>query len=136
MSWRRILAERIDEFENLRGTSPFEEILVLAWLIGEVENGGLIQYLDNATGNDFYRARNATERVGSADVVALMDKVAAMFPGGVVPREQGDRMSVTEALSEKLEGDDPFDALTRRFWVVQPALEASMDRWLEANATS
>lgn len=134
MSWRGILADRIEEFEKRRGASPFEEILVLAWLIGEVENGGLIQYLDNATGDDFYRARDAAERIGRADVVALMDKVAAMFPGGVVPGDQGDRMLVTEALSEKLGGDDPFDELTRSFWVVQPALEASMDRWLEAKA--
>ena len=135
MSWRGILAEGIEEFEKRRGASPFEEILVLAWFIGEVENGGLIQYLDNATGDDFYRARDAAARIGSADVVALMDKVAAMFPGGVVPSDQGGRMSVTEALCEKLGGDDPFNELTRSFWGVQPAFEASMDRWLEANAS-
>ena len=47
----------------------------MARLIVEVENGGWIQYLENAAGEEFNRAHAAAGKAGNAEMVVLCDFV-------------------------------------------------------------
>jgi hypothetical protein len=131
MKWRSIVSSRIDELERHSNESPYRELLSLAWLIGEVENGGLIQYLDNSTGDQFYTARDAALEVGCAEVSTIMDEIAMLFPSGVVPLDRAARMGTTESLTDCAGGNDPFAQHTERFWKVQSALEQKIDEWVD-----
>lgn len=130
MMWRSILAEKIDEFESRKNEAPCREILSLGWLIGEVENGGFIQYLENSAGDDFYCALASAYKIKCDELVKILLVIESIFPDCRVPLDQELREKAIELLIHDLVEDDPFDNLTSEFWSIQNILDEKMDAYL------
>lgn len=133
MMWRSILAEKIDVFESRKNEAPYQEILILGWLVGEVENGGFIQYLENSAGDDFYGAFTSAHKIKCDELINILMRIESIFPGCRVPEDQDLREMAIESLVHQLGEDDPFNKLTSEFWSIQVILDEKMDKYLIDN---
>jgi hypothetical protein len=59
----------------------------------EVNNGGFHQFFYNDAGNNTLQTIQALEAVGAAKIAAIV-KRAAMFPGGMPPKDRFARQDV------------------------------------------
>lgn len=88
----------------------------LDWIRKEVSNGGFDQLFGNSTGYLTPEAIEGAEYIGATDYADILRRAAAVFPGGTVPRDRGERTDVLDADPDRtgpvLEAlDDEFYAL-------------------------
>lgn len=132
--WRSFLGSNIEEVEAKRLETPYKETLLLGWLIGEIENGGFDQYFFNESGDDFATTLEAAINVGGLRVAAILDEAAALFPGGVVPKDCVERRQILIQLSDAcISNPDPFGDLTEKFMVALPEFEEALDLFLSSH---
>ena len=69
----------------------------------EVNNGGLSQFLFNSSGNDFEDTISALRHIRADNAAEILEKVRALFPGNIVPRDREMRCDLMEKLGAVLE---------------------------------
>jgi hypothetical protein len=95
----------------------------LDWIRKEVANGGFDQLFGNSTGFLTPEATEGADYIGATDYADILRRAAAIFPGGVVPRDRdartdfidsGDYLELFERLDEAFFAllDDPERNLT------------------------
>ena len=57
----------------------------------DVNNGGFFGYFTNTAGNLAADALIGLEQMGACHIHSLLQRAASVFPGGVVPKSQGER---------------------------------------------
>lgn len=114
---RRIdrIYERIEShgFESL--TLSERASFGLTWLYMETNNGGLHQFFFNDAGKLAADALRGLEMVDAPATASILRRAMSVFPGGVVPAEQGDRQDfLCEVLTP--EQEEFLDDLTTEFY--------------------
>jgi hypothetical protein len=71
------------------------------WLVWEVNNGGFDQYLTNSTGDYAQPTIGYLKEIRATKTCNILKKIAAIFPGGVVPDDREKRCSLLFAWEEK-----------------------------------
>lgn len=114
-----------DPDERLYDLTPGQRaVYALDWIRKEVSNGGFDQLLGNSTGYLTPEAIEGADYIGADDYASLLRRAAAIFPGGVVPRDDDERTALIDSddhivLLERLDEeffallDDPERNLTR-----------------------
>jgi hypothetical protein len=60
--------------------SECERYVILVWLfVGEVENGGIHQFLTNSTGESAEEARKVMHKIGATKAAKALDEVSSVF---------------------------------------------------------
>jgi hypothetical protein len=95
-----------------RGPSALSDkerhVLAVETFYGEVNNGGLIQYLGNESGAFAGWAAEAFDAIGIPELADLMRNVQSLFPHGVIPEDPAVRWDLVEAIGrEQLEALKP-----------------------------
>lgn len=85
--------------------------LAVETFYGEVNNGGLLQYLSNESGAFAQWAAEAFERIGIPAYAQVMRSVETLFPGGVIPEDEDARRAQTDAIDE-----ERLEAVEKPFW--------------------
>ena len=124
----RIFTELRTPYEpdpRLHNLTPGQRaVYALDWVRKEVSNGGFDQLFGNSTGYLTPEAVEGAEYIGATDYAAVIRRAAAIFPGGVVPRDRDERTDlidpdrdgpILEAADEEFDAllDDPERNLTR-----------------------
>lgn len=105
------------ERKGLNGlTGPQLDYLALAWLDGEVNNGGFSQYYFNSSGDLAVRAATAARSTGSVELAGLIEKANSLFGKEGPNPDRDKRMDQLSKIDEK-------------------ALEDLADRYYESNET-
>ena len=78
---------------------------------GQINNGGIIQFIDNGTGNRFHETIDAAKRINSKIFVELLTRAAEQFPNGQIPKNWEERRNLYDELSEKYIKYKTFDEL-------------------------
>jgi hypothetical protein len=78
----------------------------------QINNGGIIQFIDNGTGNRFHETIDAARRIKSEIFVELLTKAAEQFPNGKVPKDWKERRSLYDELCDKYITYKTFDELS------------------------
>lgn len=99
-----------DHLEELTQCDSKEaEALVAVYsLDAEFNNGGLIQYLMNESGDTWESLRHAFALGDCHQGFAWMKSVEAIF-GGEVPRQRDARLDAISSMSGYARGEDPFE---------------------------
>lgn len=134
----RVIIGRItDKAERKRGPgrfTPGERVFWLVrWVIREVANGTFDQYLTNSTADNFHETLLALDEMGATEAAAILRQVGAIFPGGAVPADRGERQrlfleagvdeSVIQELSDRfLDGTRALHEAMLRFAKSRPEL--------------
>jgi hypothetical protein len=82
-------------------------------LEGEVNNGGFDQFFYNSAGNNTADTILALQAIGAARTADIVKRAAAMFPGGMPPKERLARCKVLRVVSPSCEA---FDVLDNEFY--------------------
>lgn len=89
------------------------------YFMGDTLNGGLIQTLENSTGDHFADVEAFANDYCSEPVRQIFVELKQMFPHGQVPANRTTRQ---DAIEKMMNGDDlfdPFEELTRRIYVLE-----------------
>lgn len=112
--WDNLLDTYLPTLEN----ETFEEmdevsqtLLLFASMHGQVMNGGIVQFIDNGSGNYFHETLDAARRVNFTELVQILEKAAEQFPNGQIPKDWDERRSLYDELCEKYITYKTFDEL-------------------------
>jgi len=128
-SWQR-LQPHVDSIipkgvkKGLAALDEREQTLFLVWsFTAEVDNGGFEQFFFNSGGGYASETVDALERIGAADVGALLRRAIDLFPHAVVPRELEARNAALDQLGD--DADERFDELLKAYFRIgsDPVLE-------------
>jgi hypothetical protein len=78
---------------------------------GEINNGGIVQFIDNGTGNYFHETIKAANRINSEGLVNMLTKAARQFPDGQIPKDWSERRYLYDELSDQHSTYLKFDDL-------------------------
>lgn len=98
-----------DSFDSLDIVT--QTFTLIVDLDGQVNNGGIIQFMDNRTGNRFHETVAAAKRINSGELVEILTRAAEQFPNGQIPKDWDERRSLYEQLCEKYITYRTFDKL-------------------------
>lgn len=99
-------------------------IIVLVGLDDEVNNGGFLQFMENAAGEFFPETLEAAKTIQSKGLVDILEKVANQFPDKYIPVEIVERQELLEKLMEENNRSVPFGKLSKD---IQKELRANHD---------
>lgn len=93
--------ERINErmvAPGFDGLTRGERLVHVLWFVmdSEIENGGLHQFLSNASGDFAEEAKRQLKEIGARDTLAVLGKASAVFPRRVVPSDRRQRNRILE----------------------------------------
>ena len=99
-----------DSFENLDIVSQTFALIIAA--DGQINNGGIIQFINNGTGNHFHETIDAARRIKSELLVQLLTRASRQFPNGQVPADWDERRNLYDELCEKFITFKTYDELS------------------------
>ena len=99
-----------DSFESLDIVSQTFALIIDA--DGQIMNGGIIQFIDNGTGNRFHETIDAAKRIDSEILVELLTRASKQFPNGQIPTDWEERRSLYDEFCDKYIPSFTFDELS------------------------
>ena len=97
---RYIDLDKINEFEN-----PLKNLILIFNMHGQVENGGVSQFVDNSTGDYFDETLIALKDIGIDEYVDILETVKQTFPNNKVPKDIIIRRNVIDNMAKTQEED-------------------------------
>lgn len=107
------LLHRLPE-RSLEPADPNELPWRIFWLITEVDNGGMHQYLGNSSGEFAAETVEDLEKIGAPETAAMIKNACGLFSGRKPPSDFEERRAQLEAFS--LEQMDALHDLSQRFY--------------------
>lgn len=68
---------------------------------GEVSNGGLIQFIENSSGDNFEETLKALNEIKATEYVKILESIKTLFPNGYLPKDTGERRKLIDELDSK-----------------------------------
>lgn len=148
--WNNLVDHYLPDFDETNRLQLDNVSLTFSLLTGlhyEIMNGGIVQFIDNGSGNYFHETLDAARRINFTDLVQILEKAAEKFPNGEVPTDWDYRRQVWDEIGEqhitKGEEYDIVDADWEKFWEdldkayysVEPTLYKLTIDYLKSNAT-
>ncbi|MFN0031622.1 MAG: DUF4375 domain-containing protein, partial [Flavobacteriales bacterium] len=88
--WNKLLDTYLPMLDNTTVEEMDEvtqTLLLFGIMDGQINNGGVIQFIDNGSGNYFHETIEAAKRANIDELAAMLEKVANKFPNGQVPKD-------------------------------------------------
>lgn len=101
--------ENFDDFDEVTQT-----FVLIVNADGQINNGGIIQFIDNRTGNRFHETIDAAKRINSKILVEILTIAAEQFPNGQIPKNWNERRSLYDELCNKHITYLEFDELSSK----------------------
>ena len=73
---------------------PSEIVDLVRWVDAEVNNGGFHQFFNNSSGDKTVETIVALTQIGATKTAGIVRSAAAMFPGGMPPRDRKERIEI------------------------------------------
>jgi Domain of unknown function (DUF4375) len=107
-----------------------EEVARLVELLeGEINNGGFHQFFYNSPGNETAKMIEALKKIGACKAANIVERAAAMFPGGMPPTDRTKRQDLL------LEQVDPqikiFEKLNQEFFSYPDDLQGLLEKYMD-----
>jgi hypothetical protein len=78
---------------------------------GQIMNGGVVQFIDNSTGNYFYETVQIARTINSTELLEILTKAAEQFPNEQVPKNWEERRALYDELCDLHSKYIPFHEL-------------------------
>ena len=98
-----------DSFEQLDLVTQTFVLIVDA--DGQINNGGIIQFIDNGTGNRFHETIEAAERIKHDGFSDMLNRAAKQFPNEQIPKDWDYRRWVWDELMQHHTTSTPFNKI-------------------------
>lgn len=100
---------------------------------GEVNNGGFHQFFYNNAGDNTMETIQALEIIGAKNMADIVRRAAAMFPGGMPPK---DRFARQDVLLEKYPRAEAFESLNDEFFAYPDDVARLLAKYKSAAASN
>ena len=104
----------------------------LAYMNGEVLNGGFHQYLSNSTGETGEDVKGYLEEIGAKQTLKLFQRLSRLFPRSRIPRDQDKRCDLLEKWQTR-KGNALLDELAEAFYRQKENLELLIVDYVKKN---
>ncbi len=105
---------------------------------GQIQNGGIIQFIDNGTGNRFHETIEAARRIKNDSLVAILTSVTSQYPKGKIPTDLNYRRDLWDKLCDKHENNKNWDKFWKeiddRYYENSKSIYQSLIDYLKSNA--
>jgi hypothetical protein len=105
---------------------------------GQINNGGVVQFIDNSTGNLFHETIDAAKRIKNDSLVSILTKATTQYPNGQIPKNWEYRRNLWDELCEVHENDESWDnlweELDRSYYNNSKTIYQSLIEYLKTNA--
>lgn len=123
-------------FDNL--DSVARTFVLIVNLDGQVQNGGLIQFIDNSTGGYFHETIEAAKNIKNEKLVNILNKIIAQYPDHQIPKDWDERRALWDSMCEENENDEKWDKfwdnLDDEYYDNANAMNEELIEYLKANA--
>ena len=99
--------------KELKRMDRDEVVALVEALEAEVNNGGFDQFFFNSPGDRTAETIAALEAIGAVKMARIVRNAAALFPGGMPPKERTNRQKLLERISA---GPIEFHELDNQFY--------------------
>lgn len=122
-TWDHLVDNYSPDFDETNRLKMDEVSLTFSLLVGmhyQIMNGGLVQFIDNSTGNYYHETIEAARKINFSELVNILVKAAQQFPDNKVPKDWEYRRQLWDKMGEQhlTEGDE-FDIVDEEwdnFW--------------------
>jgi hypothetical protein len=115
-----------------------QTFVLIANADGQINNGGVIQFIDNSTGNHFHETIDAAKKIKNDSLVSILTKAATQYPNGQIPKNWEQRRNVWDELCEAHDNDESWDnlweELNRSYYDISKAIYQNLIEYLKTNA--
>ncbi|MEW5677258.1 DUF4375 domain-containing protein [Flavobacterium enshiense] len=131
---REIYSDNIENFGN-----PLKNLIYIFSMHGEVLNGGLIQFVENSTGDNFEETLKALNEIKATEYVKILESIKTHFPNGYLPKDTGKRRELIDELNDKKnqeelwEMDDIYENYDKQYYDNVKNLEKYIIEYLKIN---
>jgi hypothetical protein len=105
---------------------------------GQVQNGGLVQFIDNGSGNYFHETIEAARDIKNDKLIEILTKILEHFPEARVPKDWDERRVLWDQLCDKQEDDENcselWDALDKEYYNNAKQMNEDLITYLKQNA--
>ena len=85
----------------------------------QVMNGGVIQFVDNGSGDNFEETLTALKEIKATEYIEILEKFKSKVPNGVVPKNMEERRAVIDKLNDSLppeELEEFYESLDKEYY--------------------
>lgn len=114
-----ILYDLIQKYYPEYDDEKFEELDIVAQTFvlivdadGQINNGGIVQFIDNGSGNRFHETVDAAKRINSEILVGILTRAAKQFPNAKIPKNWDKRRDLFDELTDKYTTYKTFEELS------------------------
>ena len=115
--------DREIDYNNLDGfIKPIRNLIHVFDMHSQVMNGGLIQFVDNSTGDFFEETLIGLKEINANECVELLERLRDKYPNKTIPKNWEERRNAFDKISENLtqveewELDDFFENLDKEYY--------------------
>jgi len=91
-----------------------------------VDNGGLLGFLINPSGDQADATLESLYTIGLGDIREILKSAISLFPGGILPASIDDR---NDAIDGRDDLDDAWDELDDKFYAAGESVDAALRKW-------
>lgn len=125
-----------ESFVNL--DSVARTFVLIVNLDGQVQNGGLIQFIDNSTGDYFHETIEAAKSIKNDRLVEILIKITEKYPERQIPKDWDERRALWDSMGEQNENNEHcdkfWDDLDDEFYDNANAMNKELIEYLKTNA--
>jgi len=101
--WDNLVDNHLPDFDEtnlLKLDSVSKTFCLLVQLHYQIMNGGIIQFIDNSTGDFFHETIEAAKNIGFTELEKLLLNAAEKFPNGKIPSNWEVRRQVWDEIGD------------------------------------
>ena len=91
-----------------------------------VDNGGLLGFLINPSGDQADATLESLDTMGFVDIREKLESAISLFPGDILPASLDDR---NDAIDGRDDLDAAWDELDNKFYAAGESIDAALRRW-------
>lgn len=126
-----------DNFDNLDIVTQTFALIIDA--DGQINNGGVIQFIDNESGNRFHETIDAAFRIKNDILIKILTKITNQYPNGQIPKDSDERRDLWEELCEQNAEDenwsDLWEELDNLYYDNSETIHQNLIDYIKTNAT-
>jgi len=130
--WKEYIYKNIESIEANKMRRFNTNLLNIAQFIGELESGGVAQYLSNTKDTSFSELIQSAEEVKSVELLELLNLTSFVFPKGCVPYDPNEVFDILDVILEG-SNSEVFDKITDKYNQLSPAIDIALDKYIARN---
>lgn len=99
-----------DNFDQIDEVS--KTFVLISNMDSQMHNGGIVQFIDNGSGNYFHETQNAAALINSNILVDILKRASEQFPNNLVPKGWDERRELFDDLCEQYTTYKTFEELS------------------------